>query len=132
MSDTETTISVGSYIVSNRPEEYRLAMKSDGVAILQGAYLFGDGQGVHGYEWKDIPTIELPPVILSKADQPPYFTRLITTTEHTYNPNYGDDRICKCGHTYYRHFDSYEKMDAIGCKYCECRVFVEAKPKSVV
>ena len=65
-------------------------------------------------------------------EQPPYFTRLITTTEYSYNLNYGDNRICKCGHTYYRHFDPYEKMDPIGCKYCECRIFVEAKPESVL
>jgi len=49
-----------------------------------------------------------------------------TVIELKYNPNYGDDRICVCGHSYYRHFDSYENMDAIGCKYCyDCRNFVE-------
>ena len=45
-----------------------------------------------------------------------------------YNPNYGDHRICKCGHTYYRHFDSlslFEEMEAIGCKYCDCCEFEE-------
>jgi hypothetical protein len=42
-----------------------------------------------------------------------------------YNPNYGDDRVCKCGHSYYRHFDSYDQMEPIGCKYCSCRTFVE-------
>lgn len=42
-----------------------------------------------------------------------------------YNPNYGDDRICECGHKYYRHFDSYVEMDPVGCKYCACNHFVE-------
>ena len=45
-----------------------------------------------------------------------------------YNPNYGDHRICKCGHPYYRHFDPFdllEEMSAVGCKYCDCFEFVE-------
>lgn len=43
-----------------------------------------------------------------------------------YDPSYGDDRICHCGHQYHRHFDSYEEMAPVGCKYCyECRAFVE-------
>lgn len=44
---------------------------------------------------------------------------------HKYNPKYGDSRVCKCGHQYHRHFDSYEHMDAIGCKYCDCYEFEE-------
>lgn len=42
-----------------------------------------------------------------------------------YNPKYGDDRICKCGHPYYRHFDSYDNNYPCGCKYCDCNEFVE-------
>lgn len=42
-----------------------------------------------------------------------------------YNPDYGDDRICICGHEYYRHFDPYEEMEPVGCKYCECYEFKE-------
>ena len=42
-----------------------------------------------------------------------------------YNPKYGDDRICVCGHEYYRHFDTYDNMSAVGCKYCECYEFIE-------
>jgi hypothetical protein len=41
----------------------------------------------------------------------------------SYNPEFGDDRICECGHQYHRHFDSYEDMYACGCKYCGCRDF---------
>ena len=44
-----------------------------------------------------------------------------------YNPNYGDDKKCECGHDYYRHFDTYEDMLPVGCKYCECRRFIQNK-----
>ena len=37
-----------------------------------------------------------------------------------YDPNFGDDRICKCGHPYYRHFDGYDNNAPVGCKYCGC------------
>lgn len=55
----------------------------------------------------------------------PYIIREIVKIVHEYNPAYGDDRICECGHSYYRHFDSYEEMEPVGCKYCGCYVFVE-------
>lgn len=48
-----------------------------------------------------------------------------TVIQKKYNPNYGDNRMCICGHSYYRHFDSYENMEAIGCKYCCCNEFIE-------
>lgn len=48
-----------------------------------------------------------------------------------YNPDYGDDRICECGHTYDRHFDSYEDMEPVGCKYCTCHEFKEVKKNSL-
>jgi hypothetical protein len=38
--------------------------------------------------------------------------------EIVYDPNYGDDVLCECGHKYYRHFDTYEEMSPVGCKYC--------------
>jgi hypothetical protein len=37
-----------------------------------------------------------------------------------YDKSFGDDRQCRCGHVYYRHFDSYEEMRPVGCKYCGC------------
>ena len=43
-----------------------------------------------------------------------------------YDRNYGDDKLCKCGHPYYRHFDTYDDMYPCGCKYCECEEFVPA------
>lgn len=35
-----------------------------------------------------------------------------------YDSNFGDNKECLCGHEYYRHFDTYDNMAAIGCKYC--------------
>jgi hypothetical protein len=55
----------------------------------------------------------------------PYNKKRVTVTTLLYNPNYGDNRECECGHSYYRHFDSYEQMDAVGCKYCGCSHFKE-------
>jgi hypothetical protein len=60
-------------------------------------------------------------------DEPPYFYVEVCHTEKRYNPKYGDGKICKCGHAYYRHFDTYENMCAIGCKYCQCFEFEEKK-----
>ena len=56
----------------------------------------------------------------------PYIDVTRTIVEVKYNNKYGDDRICKCGHKYYRHFDSCGDMEPIGCKYCGCVKFVEA------
>ena len=56
----------------------------------------------------------------------PYKEVVTIETEKKYNPNFGDNKKCKCGHSYYRHFDSYEQMEAIGCKYCRCYDFEEA------
>lgn len=46
-----------------------------------------------------------------------------------YDKSYGDDRLCECGHSYYRHFDTYENMADVGCKYCQCYTFVQAAEK---
>lgn len=43
----------------------------------------------------------------------------------SWNPNFNQDATCVCGHSYYRHFDSYEDMRNVGCKYCPCSDFVE-------
>lgn len=40
-----------------------------------------------------------------------------------WNPSYDQDAECVCGHSYHRHFDSYENMLPIGCKYCGCGAF---------
>lgn len=59
------------------------------------------------------------------AEEPYIFRQKIKHIKE-YNPNYGDDRICVCGHPYYRHFDWYDNMFPCGCKYCECFEFEEA------
>jgi hypothetical protein len=61
----------------------------------------------------------------------PYLFEEIVVKKRKYNPNYGDKRICKCGHPYDRHFDSQpsvftrETMTPVGCKYCDCYVFMQ-------
>lgn len=60
------------------------------------------------------------------SNDDPYLTETVTEDRMHYNPGYGDNRICVCGHPYYRHFDPYEDMEAVGCKYCGCHEFREA------
>ena len=60
-------------------------------------------------------------------NEPPYLVRKVVEYYDVYNPKYGNDRICTCGHTYDRHFDSYEDMANIGCKYCTCDDFREKR-----
>lgn len=64
---------------------------------------------------------------ITKNKELPYITEKITIQKKKYNPNYGDNRMCVCGHTYYRHFDPWEDMEAVGCKYCGCSEFIEAE-----
>ncbi len=43
-----------------------------------------------------------------------------------YDPAYGDDRLCECGHPYHRHFNIHDGCYEIyGCKYCQCYEFKE-------
>lgn len=58
-------------------------------------------------------------------EEKPYLIVHTVVTERKYNPNYGDDRICVCGHTYYRHFDWMDNNYPAGCKYCNCHEFEE-------
>lgn len=58
-------------------------------------------------------------------EEKPYIVETITMQKKKYNPNYGDNRMCVCGHTYYRHFDPWDDMEAVGCKYCGCEEFIE-------
>lgn len=58
-------------------------------------------------------------------NEPPYLVTFKVSKKSQYNPEYGDNRICNCGHSYYRHFDSYERMQNVGCKYCQCNNFIE-------
>ena len=64
--------------------------------------------------------------IIVPMEKPKTDTKDMPYINGKYNPEYGDDRVCVCG-TYYRHFDSYDHMAPVGCKYCECRKFEEKK-----
>ena len=67
-------------------------------------------------------------VIKGGKDVPYIETEVIVkATFKEYNPEYGDSKLCKCGHSYYRHFDSYERMAPVGCKYCQCDEFIPAE-----
>ena len=57
-----------------------------------------------------------------KSDKP-YITKRKIVIERLYNTDFGDDKVCGCGHSYYRHFDTYEEMSDVGCKYCDCRTW---------
>lgn len=67
--------------------------------------------------------------ITTNISELPYIITERIVIDMAYNPNYGDNRICTCGHEYYRHFDSYEDMEPVGCKYCGCFEFVEKQPE---
>jgi len=56
---------------------------------------------------------------MKKSDKP-YITKRRIVIERLYNKDFGDEKVCGCGNSYYRHFDSYDGMAAIGCKYCDC------------
>jgi hypothetical protein len=60
-----------------------------------------------------------------KHKDEPYLLENIFVIKRKYNPNYDNDKTCICGHPYHRHFDSYENMEAVGCKYCGCNNFEE-------
>lgn len=42
-----------------------------------------------------------------------------------YDPDFGDEKLCVCEHPYHRHFDSYDCMAPVGCKFCPCHDFRE-------
>ena len=47
-------------------------------------------------------------------------------TKPRWDKNRDQDQSCAgCGHPYHRHFDSYENMAPVGCKYCYCQTFKE-------
>ena len=57
----------------------------------------------------------------------PYLRRRVSRTILSYNPNYTGPDLCRCGHSYDRHFDPYEDWAAVGCKYCPCATFKPSK-----
>lgn len=62
--------------------------------------------------------------LISSPDSP-YLEYEYKEVIRKYNPNYGDNRMCICGHQYHRHFDFYDGIERTGCKYCGCDNFVE-------
>ena len=52
-------------------------------------------------------------------------THMYPPDDPEYSASFGDDKLCDCGHPYYRHFDTYDDMYPVGCKYCQCEVFKE-------
>lgn len=60
----------------------------------------------------------------------PYLVSHLVAFQSRWNPAYPEHKLCSCGHYYVRHFDSYENMKAVGCKYCECCKFEAAGPYS--
>ena len=90
-------------------------------AIQNGTVLFKGLEHINQTET----IIETPKTNDNSED--PYLIETVLITKKKYNPKYGDDKICKCGHTYYRHFDPWENMEPIGCKYCGCQEFVEVE-----
>lgn len=48
----------------------------------------------------------------------------LTDSIPKYNESFGDNIVCKCGHVYHRHFDTYDDMNFVSCKYCNCDCFI--------
>jgi len=68
-----------------------------------------DDHGYDLYKWLKGKETEVVEAVCNKLEIP---------NPPNYDPNFGDNRLCKCDHTYYRHFDSHDNMEPIGCKYC--------------
>jgi hypothetical protein len=49
---------------------------------------------------------------------------LVRRPGEAYDKSFGDDKLCACGHTYYRHFDWSEDYFPT-CKYCSCMEWEE-------
>lgn len=66
---------------------------------------------------------------LEGSEEPAIDVILSELTEQinrSWSPNHDQQAKCTCSHAYERHFDSYEDMYPIGCKYCECDTFTDA------
>lgn len=65
------------------------------------------------------------------SEENPYIEEEVNYTVKKFNPKFGNERMCECGHTYERHFDWMEDNKFVGCKYCGCDDFVERKEEPV-
>lgn len=92
--------------------------------LIKSATMFGYQEGLHRMLelWKEQTLNTDEPIV-----DEPYITKLKISVEREWNTNFNQDAICECGHSYYRHFDTYEDMDNVGCKYCSCNDFKEKK-----
>lgn len=102
------------------------------ISKIEGAFIYEHLKYIHGRHdtiTRDNESkIHYSQLDLIKAyEQPPYIIKERIVKDMFYNKEYGDDRICVCGHPYYRHFDTYEEMYPCGCKYCSCHEFKEKK-----
>lgn len=52
-----------------------------------------------------------------------YITQYYLGTKQVYNPEYGDNRTCVCGHKYIDHFSNERAGSVIGCRECSCSSF---------
>ena len=62
---------------------------------------------------------------INTENGPYLITEIVRTVwAYRFNPDYEPDKECSnCQHSYDRHFDSYEDMRPVGCKYCSCHLF---------
>jgi len=56
----------------------------------------------------------------------PCIVCLVWTVPVAFDQSHYKFAPCECGHAYYRHFDTYDNMRAVGCKYCDCFIPVDA------
>lgn len=71
-----------------------------------------------------------------QSDEGPYkrYSVQLSFVDNRYNPKFDNDNspACTCGHSYERHFDPYENMAAIGCKYCRCHLYQEMPKEALM
>jgi hypothetical protein len=58
------------------------------------------------------------------CEEKPYLFEDKVVQVRKYNINYGDHRICQCGHSYYDHFIQPDLIP-MGCELCGCIIFME-------
>lgn len=66
---------------------------------------------------------------MSRRKQEPFIEEPQTKIVRRYNPEYGDEELCECGHPYKTHFDSTGLH--IACYHCDCEGFVEDTENSI-
>jgi len=97
---------------------------------IGGTTLDADSVAKHIAEDKDTTDVLTDAKIVTLADgsNAPYIVtgQLQFHIKRVWNKDYQQNKECICGDSYARHFDPYERMAPVGCKYCEC---MEFRPK---